>query len=99
MPGRCSGAEAGVWPGDGRPGAEGCWRLVESGLLASDGKTVRLTAQGQLLSNDVFQEFIAPQTKPATRMDRGRVYCMISLNLENYLEVSVIHRLRQPTEE
>jgi oxygen-independent coproporphyrinogen-3 oxidase len=33
-------------------------RLVESGLLVSDGKTVRLTAQGRLLSNDVFQEFL-----------------------------------------
>jgi oxygen-independent coproporphyrinogen-3 oxidase len=33
-------------------------RLVESGLLVSDGKTVRLTARGRLLSNDVFQEFL-----------------------------------------
>ena len=33
-------------------------RLVEAGLLTSDGKTVRLTAQGQLLANDVFQEFL-----------------------------------------
>jgi oxygen-independent coproporphyrinogen-3 oxidase len=32
--------------------------LVERGLLESDGKTVRLTAQGRLLSNDVFQEFL-----------------------------------------
>ena len=33
-------------------------RLAESGLLTSDGKTVRLTPQGRLLSNDVFQEFL-----------------------------------------
>lgn len=33
-------------------------RLVETGLLVSDGKTVRLTARGRLLSNDVFQEFL-----------------------------------------
>jgi oxygen-independent coproporphyrinogen-3 oxidase len=33
-------------------------RLAEAGLLVSDGKTVRLTAQGRLLSNDVFQEFL-----------------------------------------
>jgi oxygen-independent coproporphyrinogen-3 oxidase len=32
--------------------------LVNEGLLASDGKTVRLTAQGCLLSNDVFQQFL-----------------------------------------
>jgi coproporphyrinogen III oxidase-like Fe-S oxidoreductase len=32
--------------------------LVESGLLTSDGKTVRLTPQGRLLSNNVFQEFL-----------------------------------------
>jgi oxygen-independent coproporphyrinogen-3 oxidase len=33
-------------------------RLAEDDLLSSDGKTVCLTAQGQLLSNDVFQEFL-----------------------------------------
>jgi oxygen-independent coproporphyrinogen-3 oxidase len=33
-------------------------RLVEDGLLSSDGKTVRLTAQGRLLSNFVFEEFL-----------------------------------------
>ena len=33
-------------------------QLAESGLVTTDGKTVRLTAQGQLLSNDVFQEFL-----------------------------------------
>jgi len=33
-------------------------RLIESGLVISDSKTVRLTPQGQLLSNDVFQEFL-----------------------------------------
>jgi oxygen-independent coproporphyrinogen-3 oxidase len=33
-------------------------RLVEAGLVVSDGKTVRLTAKGQLLSNEVFQEFL-----------------------------------------
>ncbi|MGA2349705.1 MAG: radical SAM family heme chaperone HemW [Terracidiphilus sp.] len=33
-------------------------RLSETGLAISDGKTVRLTAEGRLLSNDVFQEFL-----------------------------------------
>ena len=33
-------------------------RLAESGLVVSDGKTVRLTARGRMLSNDVFQEFL-----------------------------------------
>jgi coproporphyrinogen III oxidase-like Fe-S oxidoreductase len=40
------------------PALEAVTRLVDSGLLTSDGKTVCLTAQGQLLSNDVFQEFL-----------------------------------------
>ncbi|MFY9855613.1 MAG: radical SAM family heme chaperone HemW [Terracidiphilus sp.] len=40
------------------PALEAVTRLVENGLLTSDGKTVRLTVQGQLLSNDVFQEFL-----------------------------------------
>jgi oxygen-independent coproporphyrinogen-3 oxidase len=42
------------------PALEAVERLVESGLLTSDGKTVRLTARGQLLSNEVFQEFLEP---------------------------------------
>ncbi len=33
-------------------------RLVEDGLLSSDGKAVRLTARGRMVSNDVFQEFL-----------------------------------------
>lgn len=33
-------------------------RLVDAGLLTSDGETVGLTSQGRLLSNDVFQEFL-----------------------------------------
>jgi oxygen-independent coproporphyrinogen-3 oxidase len=37
-------------------------QLAKAGLLDSDGKTVRLTAQGQLLSNDVFQEFLGLDT-------------------------------------
>ena len=35
-------------------------RLSERDLLTFDGEIVRLTAQGRLLSNDVFQEFLAP---------------------------------------
>jgi oxygen-independent coproporphyrinogen-3 oxidase len=40
-------------------------RLAEEGLLASEGGVVRLTARGQLLSNDVFQEFLglAPEAE------------------------------------
>jgi oxygen-independent coproporphyrinogen-3 oxidase len=40
------------------PALKAVARLVENGLLVSDGQTVRLTAQGRLLSNDVFQEFL-----------------------------------------
>jgi len=40
------------------PALEAVGRLVEAGLVASGGKTVRLTAQGRLLSNEVFQEFL-----------------------------------------
>jgi oxygen-independent coproporphyrinogen-3 oxidase len=40
------------------PALEAVERLAEAGLIVSDGKTVRLTAQGQLLSNDVFQKFL-----------------------------------------
>jgi len=44
-------------------------RLVEAGLLVSDGKTVRLTAQGRLLSNDVFQKFLGLETEPTNFTD------------------------------
>ena len=33
-------------------------RLEADGLLVSDGKKIRLTGRGRLLSNDVFQEFL-----------------------------------------
>jgi len=40
------------------PALKAVERLVEDGLVVSDGKMVRLTAKGQLLSNDVFEEFL-----------------------------------------
>ena len=49
-------------------------RLAGDGLLASDGTTVRLTPRGQLLSNDVFQEFLGltqEQTVSGSSMDCG----------------------------
>ena len=50
-------------------------RLAENRLLSSDGKTVRLTEQGRLLSNDVFQEFLGleasstPLRSPSARSE------------------------------
>jgi len=40
------------------PALDAVKHLVDAALLVFDGKTVRLTAEGQLLSNDVFQEFL-----------------------------------------
>jgi oxygen-independent coproporphyrinogen-3 oxidase len=40
------------------PAMEVVGRMKEDGLVDSDGRTVRLTARGRLLSNDVFQEFL-----------------------------------------
>lgn len=37
-------------------------RLVEDELLVSDGKIIQLTSRGRMLSNDVFQEFLAVAT-------------------------------------
>jgi coproporphyrinogen III oxidase-like Fe-S oxidoreductase len=34
-------------------------RLAEDGLLVFDGARARLTARGRLISNEVFQEFLA----------------------------------------
>ena len=41
------------------PALETARRLVEDGLLVFDGERARLTARGRLISNDVFQEFLA----------------------------------------
>ncbi|HMG84350.1 MAG TPA: radical SAM family heme chaperone HemW [Terracidiphilus sp.] len=41
-------------------------KLVERSLLTFDGETVRLTPQGRLLSNDVFQEFLEIANPPVS---------------------------------
>ena len=41
--------------------------LKEDGLVQSNARTVRLTAQGQLLSNEVFQQFLGLDTTAQTR--------------------------------
>jgi oxygen-independent coproporphyrinogen-3 oxidase len=41
------------------PALDAVKRLVETGLLVCDSESVRLTPSGQLLSNDVFQEFLS----------------------------------------
>lgn len=41
------------------PALDAAKRLAEDGLLSFDGETARLTARGRLLSNEVFQEFLA----------------------------------------
>jgi oxygen-independent coproporphyrinogen-3 oxidase len=46
-------------------------RLAEDGLLASDGKAVRLTARGRLLSNDVFQEFLEQAVEEESEASHG----------------------------
>jgi oxygen-independent coproporphyrinogen-3 oxidase len=61
------------------PALKAVARLAEDGLLTFDGKTVRLTAQGRLLSNEVFQEFLGlgteathfPMRLQGLRSDRG----------------------------
>ena len=40
------------------PALEIAARLADIDLLTFDGETARLTGQGRLLSNDVFQEFL-----------------------------------------
>jgi oxygen-independent coproporphyrinogen-3 oxidase len=51
------------------PALQAVARLAENGLLSSDGKTVRLTAQGRLLSNNVFQEFLGLEAEAANFTD------------------------------
>lgn len=42
-------------------------RLAEQGLLTRKGERVRLTSQGRLLSNDVFQEFLGVASAAGAR--------------------------------
>jgi oxygen-independent coproporphyrinogen-3 oxidase len=46
------------------PAMETVERLVDDGLLVTNGRRVCLTARGRLISNDVFQEFL--ELEPAT---------------------------------
>jgi oxygen-independent coproporphyrinogen-3 oxidase len=48
-----------------QPAIETVARLAGDGLLTFDGDRARLTARGRLLSNDVFQEFLAPEAVKA----------------------------------
>ena len=59
-----AGLEREFGPAMTGPALETVARLVKAGLLTSDGQTARLTARGQLLSNDVFQEFLGPAEIP-----------------------------------
>ena len=45
-------------------------RLADRGLVSADGETVRLTPQGRLLSNDVFQEFLESAAAPETTLSQ-----------------------------
>ena len=47
-------------PAEWRRYAREIGRFVEAGLLETAGPTLRLTARGVLLSNEVFQEFVIP---------------------------------------
>jgi oxygen-independent coproporphyrinogen III oxidase len=42
-------------------------RLVEDGLLDFDGKRVRLSARGRMISNEVFQEFLGLNAEAVVR--------------------------------
>ncbi|HSE49698.1 MAG TPA: radical SAM family heme chaperone HemW [Terriglobales bacterium] len=39
-------------------------QFVQDGMLEREGKAIRLTEPGRLLSNEVFAEFVAPQPQP-----------------------------------
>ena len=49
-------------PADWRRFEQPIRRFLDTGLLETDGDTLRLTNRGVLLSNEVFQEFLTPQT-------------------------------------
>ncbi len=50
-----------------RPALDVVNRLAADGLLRTDGRRITLTSQGQLLSNDVFQEFLGLEVEIPAR--------------------------------
>ena len=48
-------------------------RLIDEDLLTSDEKTIRLTARGRLLSNDVFEQFLGLDSARNSEQDSGEV--------------------------
>ena len=53
-------------------------RLVEAGLLTFSAGTIRLTPQGQLLSNEVFQEFLGLDPGADSKWKEARLADMLS---------------------
>ena len=53
-------------------------RLVEAGLLTVAAGTIRLTAQGQLLSNEVFQEFLGLEPEADAEWKGARLADVLS---------------------
>jgi oxygen-independent coproporphyrinogen-3 oxidase len=53
------------------PAVETVERLVDDRLLTFDGKRVRLTARGRLISNEVFQEFLTIAGERASTIAGG----------------------------
>ena len=49
------------------PAREAVERLAQDELLVFEGERARLTARGRLISNEVFQEFLRPETAEAKR--------------------------------
>lgn len=49
------------------PAIETAKRLTGEGLLTWDGARFRLTSRGRLISNEVFQEFLAEAVEPSVR--------------------------------
>ena len=54
------------------PALETVDRLVEDGLLGFDDARVRLTARGQLIANEVFEQFLQPALAQAGAQNQSR---------------------------
>jgi len=55
-----------------RPAVDVVSRLAADGMVISDGERVRLTSQGRMLSNEVFQEFLALDVEDERGIGVGR---------------------------
>jgi oxygen-independent coproporphyrinogen-3 oxidase len=78
------------------PALEAASRLAEAGLVTRSGATVRLTDRGQLLANEVFQEFLDLDAEIAPEKIAGAQVSPLRPGKQRYYAVELIRNKDRP---